>query len=180
MFEAIRMKSAKNRKTELKLAAVFIAGVLMGVLFAAPQAQDATLPVPAKRAEIPLDGYEKVSVSMQFNDLIFSSQCYKLSMTVADTQTLSISYGIANTTYERPLTHDIMESMLENYGIETLLVKIESYSDGIYYAKIFLQQGNKVLELDSRPSDAAGLAVRVNAPVYFRKELLEQFGLRTC
>lgn len=173
-------KTNHGKSIGLRLAAVFIAGILMGVLIAAPRAQDAALAVPAKRAEISLDGYEKVSVSMQSSDLIFSSPCYKLSMTVADTQALSISYGISNTTYERPLTHDIMESMLENYGIEMLLVKIESYSSGIYYARIFLQQGNKVLELDSRPSDAAGLAVRVNAPVYFMKELLEQYGLRTC
>ncbi len=173
------MKRSKKISDEFWIVVLLIAVIVVfyGGYAGSP---DETRPETAKKADIPVDGYEKVSIAMQMNDLVFSSQCYQLGMTVADTQALSISYGIENTTYERPLTHDMMKDIFENYGISVLLTKIDSYTNGIYYAKIFLQQGRKVLELDARPSDAAGIAVRAGASMYFKKDLLEQYGTYTC
>lgn len=173
------MKRSKNTSAEF-WAVVFLVIVIVVFYGGYAGSPDETQPAAAKKADIPVDGYEKVSIAMQMNDLVFSSQCYQLGMTVADTQALSISYGIENATYERPLTHDMMKDILENYGISVLLARIDSYTDGIYYAKIFLQQGRKVLELDARPSDAAGIAVRTGTPMYFKKDLLEKYGAYAC
>jgi bifunctional DNase/RNase len=60
------------------------------------------------------------------------------------------------------------------------MVKIESFSGGAYFAKLLLQQGNKILNLDSRPSDAIAIAVRTNAPVYVSKDIMTMMGENVC
>jgi bifunctional DNase/RNase len=101
-------------------------------------------------------------------------------MEISDTQALSIKQGLEKTIDKRPLTQDIMKDIFDNFDIEVLMVRIDAFSDGIYYARIIIQQGDKVLDIDSRPSDAAALAVRSSLPVYVKNELLSTYGENIC
>ncbi|HDD71504.1 MAG TPA: bifunctional nuclease family protein, partial [Candidatus Aenigmarchaeota archaeon] len=75
-------------------------------------------------------------------------------MVVDKSQAISIARGQNNIRYFRPLTHDLADDILKNYGIKILMVKITELKNNTYFARLILRQGNKVLSLDSRPSDA--------------------------
>lgn len=130
--------------------------------------------------QIPTDGFVRVSVAIEGNGMIFTGNCRQITMNVVDTQALSIFNGLLKKIDTRPLTHDIMKDILDNFGIKIISARIESFENEIYYAKIFLQQNNQVLELDARPSDAVGIAVRTDTPVYFKAALLETKGTDIC
>jgi len=126
------------------------------------------------------EGMVKVNVKMNGNGLQFSSECFAVTMNIHEVQALSIKNGIDNRIDVRPLTHDIMKEIFTNFDIKVVEVRIDSFENEIYNAKMFIRQGNKLLELDSRPSDAIGMAVRTGVPVIFSRQLLESKGVNTC
>lgn len=76
----------------------------------------------------------------------------------------------------RPLTHDLMVSLLENFGLtlhEVLIYKLES---GIFAADLVISDSKGRRVIDSRSSDAIALAIRVGAPIYTTPQVLEEAG----
>ena len=80
----------------------------------------------------------------------------------------------------RPLTHDLLRSMLDVLEVHVSSVIVHSIRDEVFFASIFLEHGEKHLEIDARPSDAIALAVRTEAPVYVAESVFEQAGLRVA
>lgn len=74
----------------------------------------------------------------------------------------------------RPLTHDLLKNVIEE--LHTLVVKIEitDLRDNTFYALIHLDQGGKIHEVDSRPSDAIALALRTDSPIFVHEKVLEK------
>lgn len=137
-------------------------------------------PSPLTAASISNEGFAKVDVRLDGTALQFSSNCFTVTMNIHEIQALSIRNGLDNRIDVRPLTHDMLREILDNFNIRVAEVRIESFENEIYKAKTFLQQGSKLLDIDTRPSDAVGIAVRTNAPIYFNKALLESKGVNTC
>ncbi len=156
----------------LVIAVVAVAYTLFNAEMQLSKAQEIT--------DVSLEGYVKADVSIDGDVLTFRSDCYELPMTIHEVQAMSIKSGLENKIEARPLTHDIMRDMIESFGIKVTMVRIESFNDGIYYARIFMKQGNKALDVDARPTDATGIAVRLNVPVYFNQELMERYGTKNC
>jgi uncharacterized protein len=77
----------------------------------------------------------------------------------------------------RPLTHDLLKTVIETLGGEVLHILISGLEKNTYFAHIVLDVDGDTVEIDSRPSDAIALSVRVNAPVYVADEVMEQAGL---
>ena len=77
----------------------------------------------------------------------------------------------------RPLTHDLLKTVIETLGGQVEQVVISGLEKNTYYAKIVLDVNGDRVEIDSRPSDAIALSVRVSAPVYIEDEVMEQAGL---
>ena len=77
----------------------------------------------------------------------------------------------------RPLTHDLLRSVIETLGGEVMQVVISSLERNTYYARIILDVNGDTVEVDSRPSDAIALAVRVQSPIYVAEEVMEQAGM---
>ena len=77
----------------------------------------------------------------------------------------------------RPLTHDLLRTVIETLGGEVLHIVISGLEKNTYFARIILDVDGDTVEIDSRPSDAIALGVRVNAPVYVAEEVMEQAGL---
>ncbi|HPI20405.1 MAG TPA: bifunctional nuclease family protein [Candidatus Kapabacteria bacterium] len=75
----------------------------------------------------------------------------------------------------RPMTHDLLKSLLEAFDITLTEVYINELRDGTFYAKLIFEEVN--LEIDVRPSDAIALAVRCNAPIYVSADILDETGL---
>ena len=77
----------------------------------------------------------------------------------------------------RPLTHDLLRSVIETLGGEVIHIMISSLERNTYFARIVLDVNGETVEVDSRPSDAIALAVRVQAPIYVAEEVMEQAGM---
>ena len=78
----------------------------------------------------------------------------------------------------RPLTHDLLGSVLAGLGARVQRVVITDLKDDTFFARIFLAQENEIgrhlVEVDSRPSDAMALALQQKAPIYVRAHVWEQ------
>ncbi|MCB0044086.1 MAG: bifunctional nuclease family protein [Caldilineaceae bacterium] len=78
----------------------------------------------------------------------------------------------------RPLTHDLLKSVLERLGGEVRHILINGLEKNTYYARIVLNVDGDTVEIDSRPSDAIALAVRAGAPVYVAEDVMDQAGMQ--
>ncbi len=77
----------------------------------------------------------------------------------------------------RPLTHDLFHNVLKALGYKLTRIIINKFSEGIFYARLFLEKDGQVYEFDSRPSDAVALAVRFDAPVFTVEEVMKATGV---
>lgn len=77
----------------------------------------------------------------------------------------------------RPMTHDLLRQMAEALDGEITHVVISDLQSETFFAEIVLEANGERLELDSRPSDAVALAVRVNVPIYVADEVMEKAGM---
>lgn len=89
-------------------------------------------------------------------------------------EAMSISVSLNKVNISRPLTHDLMLQTLETLGAGITSVVVVDLQEGTYYAELHLEHGDRTYVVDSRPSDAIALAVRLDIPVYANEELLER------
>ncbi|MCF6096627.1 bifunctional nuclease family protein [Thermovorax subterraneus] len=73
----------------------------------------------------------------------------------------------------RPLTHDLLKSVIESMGGNLDKIIITDIRDNTYYAEIHITLDGKNLVIDSRPSDAIALALRFGAPIFMKPRLVE-------
>jgi bifunctional DNase/RNase len=76
----------------------------------------------------------------------------------------------------RPMTHDLMKSILQGLGAVLEKVEIHNLQDDVFYARLIVKNGNQTLEFDARPSDSIALAVRVHAPIFVSEEVMQKAG----
>ena len=79
----------------------------------------------------------------------------------------------------RPMTHDLITNIVEKTGYTIEKVIINDVEKETYYATIFLQKDEKVIEIDSRPSDAIAVAMRADAPIYVTENVLMDGAVST-
>jgi uncharacterized protein len=90
----------------------------------------------------------------------------------------AITLQLQGTDAPRPLTHDLLKTVIETLGGEVLHIVISGLEKNTYFARIVLDVDGDTVEVDSRPSDAIALGVRVNAPIYVADEVMDQAGLK--
>lgn len=79
----------------------------------------------------------------------------------------------------RPLTHDLLKNVTETLGGKVQRVVISDLSNGTFFARIHVLQNEVSHEIDSRPSDAIALAVRLDIPIFATKQVLERAAIVT-
>ncbi len=89
----------------------------------------------------------------------------------------SIAIALQEVEVARPLTHDLLRNVLRTLGAQVLRVEVVALRDDTYYGNIVLDVHGETLNVDSRPSDALALAVRVNAPIYVARAVLDSAGI---
>jgi len=97
-------------------------------------------------------------------------------------QAMSILAGRSKEAFPRPLTHDLLLSVLEIMGAAIKRIEISDIisnedGSGTFYAKLILENRGLEYELDARPSDALALAVRVDAPLLIAESVVEKAGM---
>lgn len=108
---------------------------------------------------------------------------YNCTGIVADTsqeRAASIEDGMKGIIQDRPNTHDVFVEALRSFNITLESVTIDNFDGRYYYANLLLRSGNKVLKLDTKPSDAIALALRTNSTIYLNKTLLQEIGQNIC
>jgi uncharacterized protein len=74
----------------------------------------------------------------------------------------------------RPMTHDLIKSVLETIDARLLKVVVTDLKENTFFAELHLQLGETEYTVDSRPSDAIALALRVSAPIYVDEEVVRK------
>jgi len=77
----------------------------------------------------------------------------------------------------RPLTHDLFKSLAIAYNLNVTEIIIHKFSEGIFYSKLIITDGNTEKEIDARTSDAVALAIRFNCPIYTFENILSIAGV---
>lgn len=99
------------------------------------------------------------------------SQQRALPILIGDNEAQAIMLELHGLQPPRPLTHDLLRSVIEDTGNRVDRVVISEMRDEVFFAKIFLDHGKT--PIDSRPSDAIALAMGTNAPIYVNDRLLQ-------
>lgn len=97
-----------------------------------------------------------------------------LPIWVGKSEASAISFALENVAPPRPMTHDLMKSILDNVDAKVLSAVVTDLKNNTYYAKIHLWYGDSEYSIDSRPSDAIALALRAEAPIFTREEVLQK------
>jgi hypothetical protein len=74
----------------------------------------------------------------------------------------------------RPQTHELLASVIEEMGGKVERVVINDLRDHTFYARLYVRQGNQLLDIDSRPSDAIALGVATEVPLYVEEHVLDE------
>ncbi|HEY8686930.1 MAG TPA: bifunctional nuclease family protein [Chloroflexota bacterium] len=98
---------------------------------------------------------------------------------VGQNESQAIALELQNEKAPRPLTADLLKSVIQELGARVADVHVTDLTDDVYYAKIGLVTAqNERLDIDSRPSDAIALAVRTEAPIFVEESILESSSIR--
>ncbi len=89
----------------------------------------------------------------------------------------SIALKLEGKEVPRPLTHDLMGSMLSDLGAKVTRVIVSELREDTFIARVVMQRNGTTIERDSRPSDAIALAVRCGAPIFAEEDVLERAGV---
>lgn len=88
----------------------------------------------------------------------------------------AITMGIEHTWTPRPMTHDLIKNIIEGMDGIVRKITVNDLRSNTFYAIISLEVDGRVVEIDSRPSDAIALALRVKAPIFVAEKVLESAG----
>ena len=90
----------------------------------------------------------------------------------------AIALKLQDLTVPRPLTHDLLDSVITSLGAQVNHILVSDLSEDTFYAKIVLSHSGGKTEIDSRPSDAIALAVRTEAPIYANQSVVDKAGVQ--
>jgi bifunctional DNase/RNase len=97
----------------------------------------------------------------------------RLPIIIGQYEAQSIALEMEGIKPPRPLTHDLLKSVIDNLGATINEIIINELRENTFYAKIKLEIATMTNEIDSRPSDAIALAVRTGAPLYVAEEVMK-------
>ena len=89
----------------------------------------------------------------------------------------AIAMQLADMEFSRPLTHDLLVSVVGGLGGSLQKVVITKVEQSTYYAELLIRRNGEVFSVDARPSDSIAVALRMDARIYAEEELLERASI---
>jgi bifunctional DNase/RNase len=89
----------------------------------------------------------------------------------------AIAVRLQDVAVARPLTHDLLRNAIEHLGGRVAHIVVNDLANDTFFARIVVDVNGQTLEIDSRPSDAIALAVRVEVPIYAEDSVLDTAGV---
>jgi uncharacterized protein len=96
-----------------------------------------------------------------------------LPIYIGISEAISINAALHGEVPSRPMTHDLIMSILENFEASIVTVIIDDVDEGIYYAQLSIKVDGTEKQLDARPSDCIALAIRSDTTVLIRRSILD-------
>src|ERR1035437_2604701 len=100
----------------------------------------------------------------------------RFSVMIGEPEAQSIALKMNNKTSPRPLTHDLIKSLLTAFDAVLQKVVIYDMVNDVFFSELHILKENKPIIVDARTSDAVALAVRSDCPIYIKSEILEIVG----
>jgi len=100
----------------------------------------------------------------------------RFSVMIGEPEAQSIALRMNNKKSPRPLTHDLIKSLLGVFEAELQKVLIYDMVNDVFYSELYIKKDDNVLIIDARTSDAVALAVRSDCPIYIKPEILNIVG----
>lgn len=95
-----------------------------------------------------------------------------LPILIGPFEATAIALALEGTQVPRPLSHDLMKSIIESLSAKVLRIIIHDIHDNTFFAKVVLEAGSGELEIDARPSDSIALALRTNSPIFVSERII--------
>jgi bifunctional DNase/RNase len=99
---------------------------------------------------------------------------WALPIAIGAFEAYAISSHLQAIQVPRPMSHDLMSNVLHALDVKVLRVCVVDLRDNVFYAIIHLERDGQRFEVDSRPSDAIALALRMDAPIYVDEDVLSK------
>lgn len=92
-------------------------------------------------------------------------------------QANAIAVQLAGVNARRPLTHDLLKTVIQEGGAEVSHIFINDLVDNVCYARIVMSAAGRHIEIDARPSDAIALAVRMKVPIFVDEAVMKSVSV---
>jgi bifunctional DNase/RNase len=96
---------------------------------------------------------------------------------IGPNEAMSIDLRHRKQRYQRPLTHDLLDSILHELGGSLVKVQIDDIKDNTFVGAVFVRTPTRVIELDARPSDAIALALGNHVPIFVARRVIDRAGV---
>jgi len=111
--------------------------------------------------------------------ILFLKECAGdriLPVWIGTSEAMAISLAKHHQILERPITHDLVKTLIKILDADIQNVVIQEVKNGTFYARIHITRGNSIYEIDARPSDSIAIALRFNAKIYVEENVMETGG----
>jgi bifunctional DNase/RNase len=121
-----------------------------------------------------------VVVTSQGNAVLLADEAEEriVPIFVGGTEGLSIELRLRTKRYQRPLTHDLLDSLVGKLGGELVKVQVDAIRGSVFVGSVFVKQAGKLIEVDARPSDAIALALGKRAPIFVAEKVLDASSIK--
>lgn len=101
----------------------------------------------------------------------------KLPVVIGAAEAQSIAVQIEGIKPVRPMTHDLLKTMLDSYDLKVNQVVISKLEEGIFYSNLYLSNGSVEKVIDARTSDSIAVALRFKCPIYTHPSIMNEAGI---
>ncbi len=101
-----------------------------------------------------------------------------LPIVIGQWEAQSIAWNMQGVEMQRPLTHDLFKTVLNSAELEITRILINDLKENTFYAKIALKNNGDTISIDSRPSDAVAIALRMKAPIFVASQVIDKAAVK--
>jgi uncharacterized protein len=101
-----------------------------------------------------------------------------LPIWIGDGEAFAIQLRLSRRSFQRPLTHDLLDKIMQKLGGELIKIHVDDLKDNTFLGTVFIRQNNRVISVDARPSDSIALAVGNQAPIFVSRKVLDAAGVK--
>jgi bifunctional DNase/RNase len=113
----------------------------------------------------------------QFLVLLKTNDNRFVPIAIGPLEAMSIAAGRAKEAVARPMTHDLMLSVMDMLDAKLKRIEVTDLRDGVFYARLIIENRGIEYDIDARPSDALGLAVRAEVPLLIAEKVVDMAAM---